>query len=104
MEKDYKDILLNEAEMLRELWLKYSDRINDMERDAIAILLENTYDMVASGRLDNLNYEKRNSEVMSYQSKLEAAIRKLNQFQEQQSKLGATFGKLHPFQEEEERE
>ena len=82
MEKDYKDILFNEAEMLRELWLKYSDKINDMERDAIAILFEKTYDMVASGRLDNLNYEERNPEVMSYQSKLEAAIRKLNQFQE----------------------
>lgn len=82
MEKDYKDILFNEAEMLRELWLKYSDKINDMERDAIAILLENTYDMVTKGRLDNLNYEERNPEVMSYQSKLEAAIRKLNQFQE----------------------
>ena len=84
MEKDYKDILLNEAEMLRELWLKYSDKINDMERDAIAILLENTYDMVTKGRLDHLNYEERNPEVMSYQSKLEAAIRKLNQYKEQE--------------------
>ena len=70
---DYKEILRNKATLLRGLVAKHGESLEPQTLNDMNILIDNTM-AITDGRLDSLDYDKRNEGIMSYHAKLDSAI------------------------------
>ena len=69
----YKDVLREKAGKLRGILAKYGDKINGDKMVYLRNLVNNTFE-ITNGRLDALDYDKREEGIRNYHYKLDEAI------------------------------
>lgn len=80
---DYKEILRNKAGRVRALLATYGDKLDEVQRNEIQILIENTFE-ITNGKLDALDYDVRDQAIMNYHDQLDKAMKQFDRFQEQE--------------------
>lgn len=80
---DYKEILRNKANRLKELLYKHKESLSPEDINNIKILINNTYE-ITDGRLDSLDYDVRNKGIMNYHAQLDAMMSKFKSFEERE--------------------